>query len=368
MTRTIATACLCGVTFLLTSTAHANLIANPGFSAGGSSWSTNIRTEIGTWSSSDGDCAYVPNMSAGSGQIWQYIPSWKLPSTNIDMHYWDASHKSYNQSTTATKLLYGLKSSTAVSGGPAPGGSEGIDYVTYGAGNLVMGNGFWWSSQGYKWTFSNFTRANFPHGLLLSVSWAGGTGGAGVDNFVLQAASDSLKGQMAGDPIVGTPTGIPLQTAATVTLPYSGVGINYPIWIDPEWAVGYEYEMTTNTMWNSFKAIELVPVGDGLFDIDIWDTATGDWLEVATDVLAGEVSFSSVAPGRLVQKFRVRGIEPEAEIDPDGHGFPIGLMFTSGGWTHTIVTTAILPEPATLMLLCLGGALTSHGRRIRASR
>jgi len=151
-------------------------------------------------------------------------------------------------------------------------------------------------------------------------------------------------------------------------LPYSGVGINYPIGIDPEWAVGYEYEMTTNTTWNSFKATELVPVGDGLFDIDIWDTATGNRLEVATDVPAGEVSFSIIAPGRLVQEFRVRGIEPEAELDPDGHGFPIGLMFTSGGWTHTIVTTAILPEPAALMLFCLGGALTSCRRRRHASR
>jgi hypothetical protein len=361
MKRMIFLSSSCAGLLCLGAVAEANLIANPGFSAGGSSWSTNVRTEIGPWGESDGNCAYVPNMSAGSGQIWQYIPSWKLPSTNVSMYYWDARKRSYNQSTTATIHIYGLKSSTAVTGGALPGGTEGTDYsLVAGAPNLVMGNGFWWSSVGYKWTISNATRSNYPHGLLLSVSWAGGTNGAGFDNFVLQSAG--AQGQMAGDPIIGTPTGVPGQTSATVTMAYSGLGINYPIWIDPEWAIGYEYEITTNTMWNSFKAIELVPVGDGLFDIDIWDTATSGWLEVATDVPAGQVSFGTIAPGHWVQKFRVRGIEPEAELDPDGHGFPIGLMFTNGGLTHTITTTAIVPEPATLLLVGLP-ALLLLGRR-----
>lgn len=361
MIRTAFLPCLIGMLYA-TSSASANLVSNPGFGAGSSYWGTNSRIVVGPWSSSVGDCAYVPNMSSGSGQIWQYIPSWKLPSTSVSLDYWDARQKTYGQNTTATINIYGLKTGVAASGGAAPGGTEGVDYqLVAGAGALPMGNGFWWSSQGYKWTFGNVTRSNCPHGLLLSVSWGGGSGAAGFDTFVLQASSASNKGHMAGDPIVGTPTGIENQSAATITLPYSGVGISSPIWIDPEWAVGYEYEITTNEIWNSFKAIELIPVGDDLFDIDIWDDAVSGWLGVAMDVAPGQISFATIAPGRSVKKFRVRGIEPEAQLDPEGHGFPIGLMFTNGGWQHTITTTAIVPEPATLSLL--GMALLFLRRR-----
>jgi hypothetical protein len=275
------------------------------------------------------------------------------------MHYWDARKKWTGQSNTATINIYGLKTAAAMSGGPTPGGSEGADYeVVAGAGGLPMGNGFWWSSEGYKWTISNATRSRFPAGLLLSVSWGGaGSYGAGFDNFVLQAASAGQKGYMAGDPIVGTATGVANQSEVSLTLPYSGVGISSPIWIDPEWAVGFEYEITTNEIWNSFKGIELVPVGDDLFDIDVWDAAVSDWLEVASDVAPGQISFATIAPGRSVKKFRVRGIEPQAQVDPEGHGFPIGLIFSNGGWQHTITTTAVVPEPATIVLFAACGLL-----------
>lgn len=357
MRRTAIPSCLVVGVLSVATSVNANLISNPGFSAGGSAWSRNARTEVGSWADSDGNCAYVPSMSAGGGQIWQYIPAWKLPSTNANLAYWDARKKWYGQNNTATINLYGLKTSAAITGGASPGGANGVDYeMLAGAGSLAMGNGFWWSTEGVKWQITNPTRGRFPQGLLLSVSWGGGgTYGAGFDNFVLQAYSSSYKGHMAGDPIVGTSTGTPYQSAASVSLAYTGVGINSPIWIDPDWAVGYEYEITTNEWANSFKAIELVPIGDGLFDLDVWDTATTDWLEVATDVAAGTVNFSTVAPGRSVKKFRVRGIEPEAELDPDGHGFPIGLIFTNGGWSHTITMTAVVPEPATFWLLSLAG-------------
>jgi len=353
--------------------AHANLIANPNFSAGGSSWSTNALTQIGPWAESSGNCAYVSRMSDGAGQVWQYVPSWKLPTTNVSLYYWDARKRWYGQSNTATVMIYGLKTATAVSGSYTPGGTVDVDYeILAGAGGLVMGNGFWWSSEPYKWqigqTIQGYpldyaTRSKFPFGLLIYAGWGGGGSyGAGMDTFVLQAAA-AEKGALAGDPLVGSPTGQPLQSAVSYQLGYTGVGVNSPLWIDPEWAVGYEYEITTNQSWNSFKTIELVPIGDSLYDIDVWDTATSDWLEVATDLGPGQVNFSTIAPGRSVKKFRVRGIDPDAQIDPEGHGFPIGLIFANGGWSHTITMTALVPEPATLGLLALGSLLLLGSRR-----
>ncbi|MDM8007961.1 MAG: PEP-CTERM sorting domain-containing protein [Phycisphaerae bacterium] len=351
--------------------AHANLIANPNFGAGGSSWSTNALTEIGSWAESDGNCAYVSRMSDGAGQVWQYIPSWKLPTTNVSLYYWHACKKWFGQDNTSTVMIYGLRTAAAVSGGYTPGGTNEVDYeILAGAGGLVMGNGFWWSSEVYKWTigptmYGYPTRQRYPYGLLVYAGWGGGgSNGAGMDNFVLQAAAAN-KGALAGDPLIGTPTGQPYQSAVTYELAYTGVGINSPLWIDPEWAIGYEYEITTNEYWNSFKTIELVPIGNSLYDIDVWDTATSDWLEVATDLGPGQVSFSTIAPGRSVKKFRVRGIDPGAEIDPDGYGFPIGVMFTGGGWSHTITMTAIVPEPTTLWLLALAALALRRLRRFR---
>lgn len=52
-------------------------------------------------------------------------------------------------------------------------------------------------------------------------------------------------------------------------------------------------------------------------------------------------------------------------IDPDGHGFPIGVMFTNGGWSHTITMTAIVPEPTTLWLLALAALALRRLRRFR---
>lgn len=340
--------------------AHANLISNPGFGAAGAGWSTNALTQIGVWSGSDGNCAYNPRMSDGIGQVWQYVPSWKLPAVSTTMYYWDARKSWYGQYNRANINIYGLKTPTAVTGGAAPGGTWGVDYdLIAGGPHLAMGNGFWWSSEYYKWDFTNVTRSRFPHGLLLRVEWGGGGAyGAGFDDFVLVTAS---AGTAAGNPVVGASTGTPGQSVVSTTLPYSGLGITTPWWIDPEWAAGYEYELTENAGRTAFKSIELVPVGDGLYDIDVWrDDA---WFELATDVSAGEWLFSTLGETRPVYKFRVRGIEESAQIPLDGHGFPLGVTFTNGGWDVSVTMTGFVPTPGSSAIIVLAGVIATRRRR-----
>ena len=340
--------------------AFGNLISNSSFGAGGAGWQRNGLTQIGVWSSSDGSCAYNPRMSDGIGQVWQYVPSWKLPSVNTTMYYWDARKSWYGQDNRANIHIYGLKTSAAVTGNYVPGGTAGVDYdVVAGRPHLVMGNGFWWSSEYYKWNFSNVTRSRFPRGLLLRVDWGGGWAyGAGFDDFVLTTAS---AGTAAGNPVVGTSTGTTGQSVVSTTLPYSGIGITTPWWIDPEWAAGYEYELTQNAGRTAFKSIELVPVGDGLYDVDVWRDDT--WVEIAADVESGEWLFSTLGETGPVYKFRVRGIEQSAGIPLDGHGFPLGVTFTNGGWDVSVTMTGFVPTPGAAMTMVVAGLLAVRRRR-----
>ena len=59
------------------------------------------------------------------------------------------------------------------------------------------------------------------------------------------------------------------------------------------------------------------------------------------------------------------GVNSPLWIDPDGHEFPIGVLFTNGGYEMDILMTAMVPEPTTLCLLAVGGLAMLH--RCRAA-
>jgi hypothetical protein len=123
--------------------------------------------------------------------------------------------------------------------------------------------------------------------------------------------------------------------------------------------------MTGQYAWYSgIKAIELIPLGDDLYDIDVWDDSLGHWQVAAEGVGPGRLEFAEIAPGRTVRKFRVRGVDYQAEIDPEGHGFPIGVLFTNGGWDQQITMTAITPEPASALPAILAAAAVMRRRRV----
>lgn len=133
-------------------------------------------------------------------------------------------------------------------------------------------------------------------------------------------------------------------------------------YIDPEVAVGYEYAIGDGDPL--FVSVDLPDaIGDGLYDIDVWDV-TGQWMRVATN-WDGHNVFSFGADGAA--RFRVTGIEVAAGLNPASTtAFITGLTFSGAGnftgtQTPITVTTNDVPEPPTLALLALAG-LAAYAR------
>lgn len=147
------------------------------------------------------------------------------------------------------------------------------------------------------------------------------------------------------------PVYLPTVVPATASTPYqftfniSGVSNDTTTFIDPVIAVGYDYAIGVGDP--NFSAFELPDVGDGLFDLYLWDGT--DWM-FSQAVQAGElVQFG----GTGVSEFRILGIETSAGLDPtDGTAFVTGLRFVStGNFTGTMTpVVAEIPEPGTLLL------------------
>ncbi|MEY4415735.1 MAG: hypothetical protein RIQ53_3028 [Pseudomonadota bacterium] len=155
-----------------------------------------------------------------------------------------------------------------------------------------------------------------------------------------------------------------------------GIGVNgRPIFIDPVIAVGYDYAVSSGP---NFQSVLLpVGIGDGLYDLWLWDSALAAWVDSGTD-LSGGVSHDFGAAG--VDRFRIAGIETAAGLNPnDTNAFVTGLTFVSGGSVQMSMTpitvdtgtggggTNPVPLPGSLPLAALGlAALWARQRRQRA--
>ncbi|MBV1876613.1 MAG: choice-of-anchor L domain-containing protein [Pseudomonadales bacterium] len=140
----------------------------------------------------------------------------------------------------------------------------------------------------------------------------------------------------------------------TIDVGDSGVGIDplFPIFIDPDVAVGYIYEVVGSTFGS--VTLPTLAIGDNLYDIFGWDGT--DFILLATNWLAGDAFLFG---GAGVSKFKIEGIEIDAGLDPnDPLAFITGVSFTSGGMltvTQTPIVEAVnVPEPAQLALLLIG--------------
>lgn len=137
-------------------------------------------------------------------------------------------------------------------------------------------------------------------------------------------------------------------------------------YIDPDVAVGYEYAIGEGNPL--FMSVDLPDdIGDGLYDIDIWDV-TGQWLRLASN-WDGHKVFGFGPDG--ASRFRVLGIETSAGLNPGNTtAFVTGLTFSANGqFTGTqspiVVSLNNVPEPPTLALAALG-MLALVGRRVQS--
>lgn len=133
--------------------------------------------------------------------------------------------------------------------------------------------------------------------------------------------------------------------------------IEQTIFVDPAIAVGYDYELDLGFNPEALFASVLLPdVGDGAYELFLFDSGINDFVKAA-DLVAG-VPFDFGGNG--VSLFRILGIETSAGLDPnDPLAFVTGLTFTDTGTvrltqTPIVENTASVPEPGTLALLGAG--------------
>ena len=107
------------------------------------------------------------------------------------------------------------------------------------------------------------------------------------------------------------------------------------------------------------SSVLLPSVGDGNYVLYLWNGSA-----FAYDQMLVGGQEHTFAPGG-VDRFRIGGIEAEAELDPDDPlAFMTGLTFTGAG-PLDVTMTPIIPEPASWLLLTLAMGTCLRSRRTR---
>jgi len=201
--------------------------------------------------------------------------------------------------------------------------------------------------------------------------WVEDPGGGGYGRLALDQVSISSRGSSGSAPLLpatvepGAGGAPPTWHFDPVSVGNNGPGAMtptpWPVWFDPPLAIGYEYHVTGNM----FGGVILPDgIGDGHFRLLLFDADQDTYVDSGADLTGGVLfDLTSLVLGG-VDTFRIMGIEPSAGIDPaDPQGFPTGLTFAAPGLDTAVTMTSIVPEPATLSLLALGGLAALRRRR-----
>lgn len=148
-----------------------------------------------------------------------------------------------------------------------------------------------------------------------------------------------------------------------------GIGnINQRIFIDPNFAIGYDYIVDSGPNFGSV----LLPsgIGNNLFDLWYYDSAIDKFFDSGIDITGG-IPYDFTPGG--VNRFRILGVELSAGLNPiDVTAFVTGLTFVDTGVVQmrqiAIVAGNNVPEPTTiaLMLTGLGSLIFLRRRKYRA--
>jgi hypothetical protein len=112
-----------------------------------------------------------------------------------------------------------------------------------------------------------------------------------------------------------------------------GIVAGQTIFIDPPIAIGYDYAIGAGDP--KFKSVLLPEAGDNLYDLYLWKGSA--YVFQSTIAANAEFDFTDIVP-EGVDRFRILGIEPAAELDPrNAMAFVTGLTFVStGNFTGTM--------------------------------
>ncbi|MBL1262682.1 PKD domain-containing protein [Methylomicrobium sp. RS1] len=129
-------------------------------------------------------------------------------------------------------------------------------------------------------------------------------------------------------------------------LPLPPCGYRAVCVVDPVVATGYDYELDPGL--SNIKSI-LLPegIGDGKYDLFLWDAATSQYVDSGADIQGGVVfdfERDLHREGGLA-RFSIRGIEVEANLDPnDPRAFVTGLTFVDYKLNGYLSMTPIAEE------------------------
>ena len=157
-----------------------------------------------------------------------------------------------------------------------------------------------------------------------------------------------------------SPINLPVETQKGVYTFKMDVQQGVPYLLDPLIAIGYDF--TVGTGDSLFASVLLPDLGNFIYDIYLWSGS--QW--VLEDSVAALTRFDFDGGG--VDRFRILGIDPALGLNPfSPTAFVTELTFAgSGRFTGTMkAITAEIPEPETLLLMCIGlmGLLAQYKQR-----